>query len=311
MTHPSVATPSPFSPLTTAEQMLAVAAAQGHVLTAPNDACDETGLDSLVCHAIDAHGTPWILRAPRRADVAERMRVEAAILTLVTGRVGVRVPAWEILATSLNGYRRLAGTPVVTVSAEGPVFHGIDLAAPPERLLRELGAVLAALQAIDAGEEAANDVPRTPIADERRALVHAMDAMRPVLQPTDALWARWQRFIGNDALWPPHTALVHGDLHAGHWLLDEHTHLVGILDWTEARFANPATDFAMLAGHFGREHLETIVQAFAQSGGHTWPALVDHATELWAALPAIHAEWALRVGKEDMVGYIKAQLLTE
>lgn len=310
MTSSSVAVASAFSPLTTADQMLAVAATTGHTLAAGPGSCDETGLDSLVCHATDARGAPWILRAPRRAEVAERMVVEASILALVKGRVGVRVPDWEILAPNLNGYRRLAGTPVVTVSAEGPVFHGIDLAAPPESLLRELGRFVAALQAVRGDDPAARDVPRKPIEEERAALAHAMAAMRPVLRPTEALWARWQRFVGDDALWPTHTALVHGDLHAGHWLLDERQHLVGVLDWTEARFANPATDFAMLGGHFGRAGLEAIVHAFGEAEGQVFPGLVDHALELWAALPALHAEWALRVGKADMVAYIASQLLT-
>lgn len=298
-----------FTPLTTSAEMLAVAARQGHVLTALDDECDETGLDSRVCHANDLQGARWILRAPRRAEVAERMVVEASILKLVEGRVGVQVPAWEILTENLNGYRRLAGTPVVTVSASGPVFHGIDLAAPPEPFLRELGEFLAALQAISPDEAAAAAVPRASMADARAALAHAMSTTRSVLAPTEALWARWQRFVSEDAPWPAHTALVHGDLHAGHWLLDERQHLVGVLDWTEARFADPATDFAMLGGHFGRPALETIVQAFANAGGPAFPGLVDHALELWAALPALHAEWALRVGKEALVETIRAQLL--
>ncbi|WAS90280.1 hypothetical protein [Nannocystis punicea] len=40
-----------------------------------------------------------------------------------------------------------------------------------------------------------------------------MTATREALEPSPRMWARWPRWLHADALWPTHTALVHGDLH--------------------------------------------------------------------------------------------------
>jgi aminoglycoside phosphotransferase (APT) family kinase protein len=41
-----------------------------------------------------------------------------------------------------------------------------------------------------------------------------MEETRAALEPSDELWARWQRWLASD-LWPAHPAFVHGDLRTG------------------------------------------------------------------------------------------------
>ena len=60
---------------------------------------------------------------------------------------------------------------------------------------------------------------RTGIEEQRARLAHAFERTREVLQPSDAVWQRWQRWLQAEALWPQHLALVHGDLHPGHTLV--------------------------------------------------------------------------------------------
>ncbi|MCY1061999.1 hypothetical protein [Nannocystis sp. SCPEA4] len=43
-------------------------------------------------------------------------------------------------------------------------------------------------------------------------------------------------------------------------------------------------------------------------GGRTWPGLVEHAGERWAAFAVAGAEWALRAGQTDMLVHARAQL---
>ncbi|RYE90568.1 MAG: phosphotransferase, partial [Myxococcales bacterium] len=188
-----------------------------------------------------------------------------------------------------------------------PVWH-IDLAALPEALLDGIAHALVALQAVDEGSEGAAGLVVKPVEASREEMAAAMRDTREVLGVGDALWTRWQRWLGDDSFWPEHRALVHGDLHPGHLLLDEQQRLTGILDWTEAAFSDPGIDLAMLGGCLGRPALVTIVDRFARAGGRTWPRMLDHADERWAAFPALGAAWALRTGNEVALSYARAQV---
>ena len=58
-------------------------------------------------------------------------------------------------------------------------------------------------------------VPKKSIDDSRAEIARAMEETRGILAPPDVVWTRWQRWLANDAIWPRHLALVHGDLHRG------------------------------------------------------------------------------------------------
>src|SRR5699024_9733693 len=73
-------TPSP-------EEITTLAARHGLELEPARVHLNESGLDYLVAHARDATGANWVLRFPRRADLATGARVEAMLLDLVRDRV--------------------------------------------------------------------------------------------------------------------------------------------------------------------------------------------------------------------------------
>ncbi|MDC0674979.1 macrolide 2'-phosphotransferase [Nannocystis radixulma] len=297
-----------IAPPTSAAGLLARARRHGCELTAASDELETTGLDFVVAHATDAAGAPWIVRAPRRAEVLAGARVEARVLALVSGRLPVAVPEWRVYAPEVIAYPRIAGVPAVTVTAAGPTWNIVDPADPSPVFLVSMARTLVALQAI--APEAAREVgvPVSTSAAMRARLAEAMAATREVLQPSVRVWARWQRWLHSDALWPAHTALAHGDLHPGHMLLAADARLIGVLDWTEARVDDPALDLAMFHGCFGRAALARLVERFAAHGGRTWPGLVEHAGERWAAFAVAGAEWALRAGQTDMLVHARAQL---
>ena len=298
--------PPPFRPLSTAAQLLAAAGAQGLVLPSSAPALEQTGLDFLVLHARDASGQPWVVRTPRRADVVAAAAREARVLRVLAGRLPVAVPDWRVHAPDVIAYPRLPGMPALDVVDGAPVWH-IDLDALPDALLDGIARALVALQAVDGAGDGAGLVVKT-IEASREEMAAAMRDTREALGVGDALWARWQRWIGDDSFWPPHRALVHGDLHPGHLLLDERQRLTGILDWTEACVSDPGIDFAMLGGCLGTPALAAIVDRFARAGGRAWPRLLDHAAERWAAFPALGAAWALRTGNEVALSFARAQV---
>lgn len=297
-----------FQPLETIAQLLAAAARHGLSLTAEGAALDTLGLDFLVVHARDPDGVRWVVRAPRRADVVAAAATEARILALVRRTLPVAVPDWRVHAAEVIAYPRLDGVPAVTLEDGAPTWNVLDPAAPAPAFLDTMAAALAALQAIPADEVRAAGVPVRSIAEERAELARILDLTRAHLAPPEPVWARWQRWLADDASWPAHAVLCHGDLHPGHMLLDDGARLTGVLDWTEARATDPSVDLALFHMCFGRAALEALVDRLARLGARTWPRLVEHAIERTTVFPALGAEWALRTGNAAVLEQSRAQL---
>jgi aminoglycoside phosphotransferase (APT) family kinase protein len=285
-----------FAVLDSLDSIVAAAARHGLVLHDPT--LDTMGLDFLAVHARDADGVRWIVRAPRRADVAAGALVEARVLAAVRGRLPADVPDWRI-AAEVIAYPRLPGTPVVTLDGGAPTWNGVDPAAPAPAFLAQLAALIAALQRVP------HDGLRTrTIAEERAEATRIVERSVALIDPPAEILARWRRWIADDTLWPDFVALSHGDLHPGHMLLDEHGTLTGILDWTEGRVGDPGIDLAMMLRCFGRPALEAIAGGLERS----WPRAVEHAIERAATFPASAADWADRTGNADILAYAKSEL---
>ena len=294
----------------TLDELLAAAARHGLHLVPEREELDGSGLDFLALHARDEAGTRWIVRTPRRDDVYEASRVEARALALVAPRLPVAVPGWRVHDRDVIAYPRLGGTPAVSYDAASgaTTWYVVGPEQVPDAFLDTFARALAALQAIAPDDAIAAGLPATTLAEDRATLARQADETRAVLAPPDHLWARWQRWLADDATWPEHVALVHGDLHPGHLLLDDAGRVTGILDWTEAKVADPSIDLAMFGGCFGRAALEALVPRAAALGLRTWPRLVDHAMERWAAFPILGAAWALRTGNETALAFARAQV---
>jgi aminoglycoside phosphotransferase (APT) family kinase protein len=298
--------------ITSVAELLEAARQLGLKLTTDQADFDGSGLDFLVVHAKDEEGTPWIVRTPRRPDVAKAARVEASALKLIRPALPVAVPDWRVFSSEVIAYPKLEGTPAVTVDpARGPTWNIIDPKAPSEAFIDSFAGALAALQAISPEAAESAGVPVKTMAEVRRSIGAAMSATRDALRPSDATWARWTAWLEGGETFPEHVALVHGDLHPGHMLLDPGGRLVGILDWTEAQVTDPAVEFAMFFGCFGRPATEALAARFERAGGRTWPRLVDHAAERWAVFPALAAEWALRTGNEAVLEHARSFLTPE
>lgn len=117
-------------------------------------------------------------------------------------------------------------------------------------LVEELGHFLAALHAIRPHHLSATVRDRSDVDVARRASMEiALPFLRTVLSPTDhehiVQWCAEYTAARKAARFSPY--LVHGDLWYGNILVDpEHTRILGILDWEEMAFDDPAQDFATL-----------------------------------------------------------------
>lgn len=276
----------------------AIARAAAHGLTLNSDSVDviEAGLDYRVVIANDVQGQDWVLRVPRRADVAESMGREMAILDLVRPRLSAAVPDWRVRAEDLVAYPLLPGSPGLTVVDGEPRWH-MDPASP--QYAAALGALLAELHRIDVDDarEAGVEI-RSPEAVRQR-WHDDIAAVRAEFDVADDLLRRWTDWVSDDSFWPDRTVLTHGELYPAHVLLDEAGAITGVLDWTTARVDDPGRDFAHQYSIAGEEAFTTTVDAYVRAGGSVWPRLADHCAELWAAGPVAYGVYALATGDPD------------
>jgi aminoglycoside phosphotransferase (APT) family kinase protein len=193
----------------------------------------------------------WVVRMPRRPEVALRMRAEVALLAELAPALPVAVPNVEAVGPGNSGwlaYRWIAGEPI------GP---GADA--------RNVAAFLSALhrfpveRAAELGVERGDWARKTAelLEDFRRRVVPLLDA------PERALAVhRFDAFLAAPESFAFRPALIHGDLGPGHLLCAPDGHLVGVIDWTDARIGDPALDFAWLLTGLGPRFGDDLLAAY-------------------------------------------------
>jgi aminoglycoside phosphotransferase (APT) family kinase protein len=174
-------------------------------------------------HVLVLDGT-WVVRRPRRAEVAEALAVEAALLPALAEALPVAVPRFEHVSSFFAVYRLIDGEPLRDEDPDG------------------VRAFLDALHAFDPG---GLPVPAPDWLDTYR---RQADAFRQVVVPlldaderprAEALLAEVETLTG----FTP--ALTHSDLGPEH-LRCRDGRLVGVIDWGDARIGDPAIDYAWL-----------------------------------------------------------------
>ncbi|HEY0706177.1 MAG TPA: macrolide 2'-phosphotransferase [Polyangia bacterium] len=297
------------APAISASTILARAAAHGLSLTSESDEVDGMGLDFVVVHARDAAGTPWVVRCPRRQDVVTSAAVEAKALAFLAPHLPVAIPEWRLHTNDVIAYPRLPGTPALTMNPDGtPHFNVVDPGSPSDGFVDSVATFLAALQGIDTAAARAIGVPVRSMTEVRSTWAATMMSTRAVLAPSEASWARWQRWLANDEFWPTHVTWSHGDLHPGHMLLNESGRMTGVLDWTEAAVGDPGVDLAMFYGCFGAAAFARLHDRFVRAGGRVWPGLSQHVAEQWFAFPAHGAAWAMRTNNPGVLEFARNTL---
>jgi macrolide phosphotransferase len=282
--------------------------ARGHGIRLGGDVeVNDVGLDFRAAFARDEEGVDWVLRIPRRPDVWPRAENEARVLKLLRGRLPVAVPDWRVTTRELIAYPRLAGMTAVTVDPEtkAPTWH-ID--KDSAEFAESLGRALATLHGVGPEEAVAAGLKASSPDEARRAFGDELDRVRREIGVGADLERRWRAWLDDDASWPPFSALVHGDLHVGHVLVDETSRATGILDWTEAEVSDPAIDFVFHLMAFGEPGLDRLLTIYEEAGGRTWPGIRSHVAERLAAFPVKYALFALTSGEAEHLQAARAQL---
>ncbi|KKI93278.1 macrolide 2'-phosphotransferase [Bacillus sp. SA1-12] len=284
----------------TRKQIMELAEKHGLQVDADSFVYNESGLDFQVVFAKDHNGNEWVLRIPRREDVIPRTNAEKMTLDLVNANVTFEAPNWSIYTDDLIAYRKLKGIPAGTINHETQSYMWeIDEKNVPETFHRSLGEVLASLHRIshEKVKEIGLDV-QSP-AEIRQSMKERMNAVKERFGVGESLWNRWQAWIHNEKMWPKQTGMIHGDIHAGHTLIDPDGNVTGLIDWTEGKVADPSIDFVFHYRAFGESDLEALIHYYKEAGGYVWPLMKEHIIELNAAYPVAIAEFAILSGLKE------------
>lgn len=261
---------------------------------------NESGLDFLVVLATDIDGECWILRLPRREDVLPSIDKEKRTLELIAPLLSVEVPQWTVCTDELIAYRALNGAPMGTIDPEAKAYvWEIDPANVPDQFHQSLAKGLASLHQISIERARTSGLPMKTVEDVRVDMKQRMDAVKREFGVDQTLWERWQNWLHNDEIWMQETTLTHGDLHAGHILIDKQAQVTGFIDWTEASVADPARDFVAHYRTFGQDALNKLISGYAEAGGRTWSRMAEHVIELNATFAIELAEFALKSGLDE------------
>lgn len=239
-----------------------------------------------------------------------RTTVEKNALDIVNESVSTfQAPNWLIYADDLIVYKKLAGMPAGTIDHEIQNYiWEIDINNVPVNFPKTLAIALADLHSIPSEKAVkANLVVHSP-EEARRSMIERMEAVKDKFGVGEALWNRWQTWINNDEMWPKRTGFIHGDIHAGHLLIDKDANVTGIIDWTEVKITDISNDFVGYYKLFGEDGLVELMEAYKEAGGYSWPLMKEHIIELDAAYPVAIAEFALVSGMEEYVEMAKQAL---
>lgn len=271
---------------------------------------NESGLDFQVVFAQDENETDWVLRLPRREDVMPRTKLEKQALDLVNQYTKCfQAPNWTIYTNELIAYKKLDGVPAGTIDHNiGNYVWEIDINNIPESFHKSLGKVLAELHSIPSDKAAELGLAVQTPEEAKMSMKQRMYDIKAKFGVGENLWVRWQAWINDDEMWPKKTGLIHGDVHAGHTMIDRDADVTGLIDWTEAKVTDISNDFVFHYKAFGEEGLEALILAYKEAGGYYWPKMKEHIIELVAAYPVSIAEFAMVSGVEEYVQMAKKAL---
>ena len=292
------------------KQVIEIAKKHNLILKEETMQFNESGLDFQVVFALDESGVDWVLRLPRREDVMPRTRVEKQALDLVNQYVKYfQAPNWIIYTDELIAYKKLDGVPAGTIDHNiGNYVWEIDINNVPPSFHMSLGRVLAELHSIPSDKATEFGlIVQTP-EEARKSMKQRMNDVKTKFGVGEKLWNRWQSWVNDDEMWPKKTGLIHGDVHAGHTMIDKEANVTGLIDWTEAKVTDISNDFVFNYMAFGEEGLEALIIAYKEAGGYYWPKMKEHIIELVAAYPVSIAEFAIVSGVEEYVQMAKKAL---
>ena len=224
----------------------------------------------------DATGTRWIVRAPKRPAAGAALEAERSLLDALdrahsTGLLSFEVPRARGSATTADGNRA-----VVYTEVPGSPLTLARL-APGPGLSASLGRAIAQIHELSPTLVEDEGLPSYTASEYRNRRMAELDAGIQTGRVPPRLADRWEQQLENVAWWRFEPTVVHGDLGA-HQIMVTGDHIAGIVDWMDARVADPADDLAWLVAAAPDDALESVLEAYQMARRETRdPHLLDRA----------------------------------
>jgi macrolide phosphotransferase len=200
----------------------------------------------------------WVVRAPRTPAAGARLEQETTLLDTLTSWLPFALPQVAGTATLPSGgravvHRQLPGTPLTAgrLAGDPALAAGFGRAVAavhdlPTRLVEEVG------------------LPTYGTEEYRFRRLAEVDRFAITGKVPHRLLTRWEQAVEEVGAWRFAPVVVHGDLVAENVLADG-TEVTGLLEWSEARVADPADDFAWVAVGADEGALTAALIAYADA----------------------------------------------
>ena len=136
--------------------------------------------------------------------------------------------------------------------------------APGPGLAARLGKALAALHDVDRDVVEDAGLPVYEANEYRERRMAELDRAAGTGHVPTVLLTRWEKALEDVGRWRFQSCVTHGDLVAEHVLVDGGD-VVGLIDWGEAKVADPADDLAWVAVGADEDALDSVLEAYAVS----------------------------------------------
>jgi aminoglycoside phosphotransferase (APT) family kinase protein len=200
----------------------------------------------------DSIGREWVVRSPRTAAAGARMETEARLVDAVHGWVTFAVPRIAGHAALPEGGRALVHRAV----AGNPVS---DEATVPR--LIALGRALAVVHDLPTRLVADAGMPVYEADEYRRRRLVELDRAAATGHVPPRLLGRWEKALEEAGAWRFVPCVVHGEFD-GQSVLVQGNEVSGVVDWAQARVADPADDLAWLANAAEPASFEAALKAY-------------------------------------------------
>lgn len=238
----------------------------------------EPGADYDVVGIVDGEGRRWIVRSPRHDVAGAAMEGEVALLEELAdavdrGLLPFDVPRPAGFAPLPEGGRAMLYPEIVG--------HELDATSlrPGGPLLRALARAIAAIHELSGAVVRTSGLPDYDADGYRQRRLAEVDEAARTGHLPKRLLRRWEHALEDVSLWRFATTPVHGDLAAEHVVV-EGDEVVGVVDWSEARVADPADDLAWLLATVSAEASDAVMEQYANAR----EGAVDDAFEARATL---------------------------
>lgn len=233
-------------------------------------------------HVLLVNGGSLVFRFPRYEHLLQPMRVEAAVLSALRGRLPLPVPEplWVHLQAPVGeafvGHRSLSGEPLWR-----EVLHSLVGQTAAGRLAAQLGGFLQALHSVPYGGYVVEArLPQQETWEDGSDLYARLrEKVWPLMErgARARATAHFESYLGDPVNFAFAPVLRHGDFGASNILFDPRVgQVTGIIDWTSAAAGDPAYDVAGLLACYGEEFVRACAR-FYPAIDDLWPRIRHYA----------------------------------